>query len=455
MVFPIPPPRIATMIRASQCCSFVVGVAACCAALAAVRPCRAEDWPQWRGPRHDGTSHEKNLPVSWSKSSGIVWQCPLPQWGDSTPAIWGDSIFLTSHVDNRELLLLKISKQEGRIEWVRPVGVGAIPDKATQPADGERRRQQWFHDSHNYASPSPVTDGELVVAHFGNGDLAAYDFDGKQLWHRNLQTDHGKYTIWWGHANSPVLFGDLVISVCMQDPGADLPGERAPSYVVAHDKRTGQERWKTMRMTAANSEPGDSYITPILWRNGDRQELVVLGGLMLDAYDPGSGKQLWWLPNLVGNRTITGPVAAHNMIFATQGMRQPVLAVRPGGDGQRPEGDIVWQSPKGTPDGVTPVVWGPWLFLVNNDGVIRCCDATTGKEQWKERLKGDFRASPLAAEGRVYFLNTAGTATVVAASPKFERLAENVLDDETLASPVASDGRIYIRGRKALYCLGK
>jgi outer membrane protein assembly factor BamB len=131
------------------------------------------------------------------------------------------------------------------------------------------------------------------------------------------------------------------------------------------------------------------------------------------------------------------------------------LAVRPGDEGKRPREDVVWQSDRGTPDSPTPVVWGASLFLVTNDGLARCLDATTGRPQWKQRIKGSYRASPLAADGRVYFLNTDGLTTVVTAAAQFEQLAENRLDDETLASPIASDGRIYIRGRKALYCLGK
>ena len=393
--------------------------------------------------------------MAWTKTSGVAWRCPLPEWGDSTPVIWDDSIFVTTQVDNQKLLLLTISKRTGQIQWTRQVGNGATPNMALKGKNSEQRRQQWFHESHNYATPSPVTDGERVVVHFGNGDLAAYDFDGKQLWHRNLQKDYGDYTIWWGHANSPVLCDDLVISVCMQDSCADLPGEPSPSYVVAHDKRTGRERWKTMRPTAASHESCDSYTTPILWLNGDRLELVVMGGQILDAYDPKSGQRLWYLPDLIGSRTITSPVTAQKMIYVTQGMRQPLLAVRPSGEGKRPHQDIIWQSDRNTPDSPTPVVWGQFLFLVTNDGMARCLNATTGRPQWKQRLKGNYRASPLAANQRVYFLNTEGITTVIAASPQFERLAENRLDDEPLASPIASEGRMYIRGRKALYCLGE
>jgi outer membrane protein assembly factor BamB len=426
-----------------------------CLLAAKAWPSAAENWPQWRGPEGNGVSHETNLPVSWTKASGIAWQCPIPQWGDSTPSIWGDAIFVTTQVDNEKLVLLRINKKTGQVAWTRQVGVAKCPHKAALLKAGEQRRHQAFQEVQNFASPSPVTDGEVVVVHFGNGDLAAYDSDGKQLWRRNLQKDYGDYTIWWGHANSPVLYDNLVISICIQDSCADLPGKPSPSYVVAHDKRTGRECWKTMRMTAATKESCDSYTTPIFRNNNGRPELIVMGGQMLDACDPTTGKRLWYLPDLTGNRTITGPVAAHGMIYATQGMQQALLAVRPGGPGRRTRGDFAWQFSRGTSDSPTPVVWGESLMLVTNDGIARCLDAITGRLLWKERLKGNYRASPLAADGRIYFLNTQGLTTVVAASPRFSRLAENQLDEETFASPIVSDGHIFIRGRKTLYCLGK
>jgi outer membrane protein assembly factor BamB len=414
-------------------------------------PLQADNWPQWRGPDGNGVSRETDLPVAWSEASGVVWKCPLPQWGNSTPAIWGDAVFLTSHVDDHDLLLLKINKQTGRIEWTRQVGTGSC----LRGEPGSYRGRQKFHRDHNLATPSPVTDGRLVVVHFGNGDLAAYDFAGKQLWKRNLQEDYGRYTIWWGHANSPVLYKDLVISVCMQDSCSDIQDQPAPSYVVAHDKQTGRQVWKTMRMTDATRESCDAYTTPIFRRSGNRPEMVVMGGQMLDAYDPAAGKRLWYLPGLTGNRLIPSPVAAGEMIYATQGMREALLAVKPGGDGQRPRKDVVWQFDQGTSDSPTPVVAGEWLFTVTNNGVARCLDAHTGRVWWKERLRGEYRASPLAAEGRVYFLNMDGLTTVVSASPRYDRLTENHLDDRTIATPVTSDGKIFIRGRKWLYCLSR
>ncbi len=428
------------------------------ALLVAVLPARAENWPQWRGPEGTGTSRESGLPVAWSEHSGVVWKCPLPEWGNSAPIVWEDAVFLTSHVNNKRLVLVRIDRQTGKIVWQREVGQGSTTgiahNKLSKP-EGRRGHQQ-FHESQNFASPTPATDGQIVVAHFGNGDLAAYDFDGHRLWRRNLQKDYGDYSIWWGHANSPVLCGDLVISACMQDSCRELTDHAvAPSYIVAHDKKTGRERWRTMRMTDAVGEDGDSYATPLLWRNRERTEAILLGSLMLDAYDTTSGKQLWRLPGLIGSRTITGPTAAEGLIFATQGMRKPLLAVKPSGPGVLDRHDIVWKLEQGTPDSVSPVAWGQSLFFATNDGVAKCVDLHSGRLRWSARLKGEYRASPVAAEGRVYFLNTKGLCTVLSASPRLDRLTENQLDDDTLASPAISGGRLFIRGRKALYCVGK
>ena len=228
-----------------------------------------------------------------------------------------------------------------------------------------------------------------------------------------------------------------------------------PSYVVAHDKKTGEEVWRTPRTTAATAENCDSYTTPIFRRVEEHTELVGMGSQMLDAYDPANGHRLWYLPGLAGNRTISGPVAAGGMIFATEGRQHALLAVRPGGLGKRPRRDIVWRFDQGTPDSATPVVWGDLLFLVTDNGVVRCLDLRSGRLLWKMRLKGEYRASPVAAEGRIYCLNTKGLCTIVSAALRPDRLTENQLDDDTLASPAVSDGKLFIRGRNSLYCLGK
>ena len=409
---------------------------------------RAENWPQWRGPRGDSTSEEKALPLVWSENRGLAWKVELPGWGASTPAVWNDAIFVTSQDDDK-LLVMRLDRASGKTVWSRQV------DTAETPRTGNPRTEQKFHQLHNNASPSPVTDGEVVVAHFGNGDLAAFDFDGKELWRHNLQQEYGAYTIWWGHANSPVLVGDLVISVCMQDSLADLGKTTAPSYLVAHDKRTGKERWKSSRMTKADAEECDSYTTPLAYKIGDRWELLVMGANQLDAYDPETGRQIWFLPGIVGGRTITGPTVGHEMAFVTQGMRKDLLAVKLGGEGEITRRSVVWKESEATPDTCCPVLWRDLLFTISDNGVAKCYDAYTGNQNWKKRLPGDYKASPVAAEGRIYFLNLHGLMTVVAANDRYDKLAENQLDDETEASPAISNGRIYLRGKKFLYAIEK
>jgi outer membrane protein assembly factor BamB len=423
--------------------------------LGGAAPLAAENWPQWRGPYQNGASREVELPVAWSEKSAVTWKCKLPEWGDSTPVIWENAIFLTSNTEEGALLLVKIDKRSGRIEWTRQVGTGKAERMPLGLKSGAMRRHMKFHATQNLATPSAATDGQVVVCHYGNGDLAAYDFEGKQLWKRNLQKDHGTYTIWWGHANSPVLYRNLVISACIQDSCRDLPGEPSPSYLVAHDSQTGVQKWFTPRPTEAPAECGDAYTTPLLNQAEDGMEMIVMGGLVLDSYDPATGKRRWYLDGLAGNRVITGPVVARGTLFATEGMRRDVLAVKLGGQGRLDRGAILWKHEQGTPDSPTPVVWDKLLFLVTDNGVAKCLDAETGRLYWKERLKGDYRASPLAADGRIYFLNMKGLTTVVGASTRFDRLTENQLDDETIATPVVSDGKLFIRSRKWLYCIGK
>ncbi len=415
----------------------------------------ADNWPQWRGPQGTGVSHETNLPLNWNDQRGIVWKAELPEWGDSTPAIWGDAIFVTAHHDDN-LLLIKLDRAKGKIEWTQTVGTGSVKRAPIKAKSADERREQKFHNLHNLASPSPVTDGQHVVAHFGNGELACYDFAGKQLWQHNLQDEYGTYTIWWGHANSPVIVGTSVISICMQDSLTDIAKPPVESYLVAHDIVTGHVRWKTPRMTHANAEECDAYTTPVLTEVDGRQELIVMGGNQLDAYDPSNGKQLWYLPGVTGGRTVCGPTVGEELAYATQGKGGPLLAVKlSGAEGERPKHDIAWKYDQGTPDSSTPVLWENHLFVISDGGVARAFDAHSGRMEWTQRLKGDYKASPIAADGRVYFVNTHGLCTVLAADGHGEKLAENQIDDETIASPAVSDGRIYLRGKKALYCIGK
>lgn len=419
------------------------------ALLAASDSMRADDWPQWRGPAGNSVSAEKALPLAWNDRAGLAWKAELPGWGTSTPILSAGAMFVTSQ-DGDKLLLLRLDPKTGAIVWKQEVGTGETPRNV--PGRGAQK----FHDIHNLASPSPVADGKTVVCHFGNGLLAAYDYDGKQLWSRNLADDYGKYTIWWGHANSPVIYRNLVISVCMQDSLADIPehaAEPAKSYVVAHDLTTGRVRWHVERKTAAKSEECDAYTTPAFYTEGENTRMVVMGANELTAYDPGNGREIWRLPRLVGGRTVTGPTVGDGKVYATIGMRGAMLAVKIGGEGELARTSVAWEQRRGTSDSCCPVVWENLLFTVTDDGIARCFDANVGAIKWERRLKGEYKASPLAADGRVYFLNTRGLVTVVPATQRFEKLAENQLDDETVASPAVSDGKIYLRGKKRLYAI--
>jgi outer membrane protein assembly factor BamB len=401
-----------------------------------------EVWPQWRGPAGDSVAPGPGLPIHWSKTENVVWKTPLPGWGNSTPAIWLDAIFVTTQ-DQDRLLLLRVDRRTGQIVWQRDVGRGT--PRRTGPVGNGR-----FHDEQNMATPSPVTDGRHVWAHFGTGDLACYDFAGQRVWAINLPQRFGPYTIWWGHANSPVLVGDLLISQCAQDPKGG-----GQSYVVAHDKETGKERWVVKRQTGATEEPADSYTTPVLYRHDGKTELVVFGGNVLDAYDPANGKQLWHCNAFKGNRVISGPTVAGDTVYAVQGMRGPLFAVRAGGSGDVTAAGVRWKFTGGTPDAACPLVVNGLVFLATNPGTALCLDARTGQQLWKERLGKAFRASPLAAGGKVYFFSKQGKATVVEAARQFHIVAQADLGEEIIASPAAAGGELFLRTREHLYRIGR
>jgi outer membrane protein assembly factor BamB len=421
------------------------------ALVVACSPSLASNWPQWRGPLGNSVCDDTGLPLVWRENFNLAWKAELPGWGNSTPIIWESAVFVTSQQDDK-LLLLRLEKKTGKVLWTREAGRGTF-DQAAKP----KRGQQVFHRLQNLASPSPVTDGKTVVAHFGNGDLAAYDFDGKQLWKHNLQDDHGKYSIWWGHANSPVIYQDLVISTCMQDSLADLKGETRDSYLVAHDLKTGRQRWYIKRATEANAEECDAYTTPVFQVVGKRTEMLVFGGNQLDSFDPATGQRWWYLPGLKGGRTVTGPTVAGEYLVATRGMRGPMLAMKlsPLNEGKLTNRAVAWTQQVGTPDSCCPAVWADLMFTVTDDGVARCYNGFSGRKWWETRLTGKYKASPITGENRVYFLNEDGLCSVVSASTHFQKLVENQVSDQTIASPAAAGGQIFIRGRKWLYCFGQ
>ncbi|HVS65687.1 MAG TPA: PQQ-binding-like beta-propeller repeat protein [Thermoanaerobaculia bacterium] len=391
------------------------------------------DWPHWRGPNRDGTSDEEGLVTTWSKSDNVLWRLELPGVSGATPIISGDRIFLNVGTED-SLELWSVDRASGEVQWKRELGGG---NKVT-------RKQ-------NMSSPSPVTDGERVFALTGTGILKAFSHAGEELWSRDLQADYGDFGLNWGYASSPLLDdGTLYVQV--------LHGMRTddPSYVLAIDPATGENRWRVERPTDARMESPDSYTTPAVIEVGERRELVITGGDYVTGHDLATGRELWRIGGLNPERNpayriVASPVVSRDLLFVPSRVN-PFLAFQVPREG---EPELLWQTDRGT-DVPTPATDGDSLYLVNDRGILRRLDARTGEETWEaQRLaQGTYSASPVLADGKLYVTNEGGTTSVVGTSGDFDLLAENALDEYTLASPAISDGRIFLRTDKALYSIG-
>jgi outer membrane protein assembly factor BamB len=299
----------------------------------------------------------------------------------------------------------------------------------------------------NMSSPSPVTDGKSVYAMTGTGVLKGFDFDGHELWMRDIQKDYGKFGLNWGYASSPLLYEDsLYVEVLHGTKTHD------PSYILRIDKHTGKTVWRVVRPTDAVRESPDSYTTPALLRYGGHVEIVITGGDCITGHDPATGKELWrgvgFNPDKNANyRVIASPVVYDDVVYAPTRVR-PLIAFRAGGQ-------KLWSFMNG-PDVPTPVTDGKYFYSVNDRGIMWCLNARTGEEIWGgRRIKpATYSSSPVLADGKIYISNEDGLTTVVKAGPQFEVLAENDLNDYTLSSPAISDGHIFIRTAKYLYSIG-
>ena len=400
-------------------------------------------WPQWRGPTGDSVASGKSLPTTWSQTENVVWKTPLPGWGNSTPAIWKDAVFVTTQ-DKERLLLLRLDRVSGKVLWEKEVAQGT-PRRSG--ALGNLR----FHDEHNMATPSPVTDGQHVWVTFGSGDIACYTYAGDKVWSLNLVQEYGPLSIWWGHGNSPVLYKNLLISNVIQDPLG-----KGASYVVAHDKLTGKKVWYVDRAVGAKGEPGDSYTTPLLHEHDGRTDLIIFGGKVLNAYNPDDGAPIWAYKGFAGDRVISGPTLVGDTVFAIEGMKGPVYAVKAGGTGDVTKSNLLWKtkSKGSTPDASTPAFANGLVFMVNNSGTAVCLDAKTGDELWKQRLAGESRASPLVAGDVVYFFAKDGKAAIVAAAREYKLISQPDLGEEIIASPAAAGNDLYVRTKANLYRIG-
>ena len=397
----------------------------------------AENWPQWRGPNLNGVSNEKNLPVKWTTEENVSWKVLMPGLSGSTPIIWRDRIFLSvAEGDNLALWCLK--KTDGEVLWKKPLGGGNTKMR-----------------KHNMSSPSPVTDGRNVYVMTGTGILAGFDFNGKELWTRDIQKDYGQFGLLWGYASSPLLFEDSLYVQVLHGMKTD-----DASYVMRIDKKNGKTLWKVDRPTNAIRESPDSYTTPALLRYGKTTEIVITGGDCVTGHDPATGKELWRANGLNPDnnpsyRIVASPIIFDNIIYAPTRVR-PLLALKVGGRGDITSSHVLWSTVNG-PDVPTPVTDGKYFYIVNDRGIMFCLDAKTGAEVYaQQRIKpGIYSGSPVLADGKIYVTNEEGLTTVVAAGPKFEVVAENPLNDYVLSSPAISDGQIFIRTSHHLYAIGK
>jgi outer membrane protein assembly factor BamB len=391
----------------------------------------AENWNQFRGPRLDGALVAPGLPAQWDASK-ILWKATLKGSGQSSPAQWEDKLFLTGgSVDGKQRFMMCLSSKDGATLWEDTIAC-ATPEA--------------IHDMNSYATPSCATDGKIVVAYFGPGGLHGWDLDGKKLWSLDLGVGGGT----WGFAASPVIVDGKVIQNC------DSEG---PSRLVAVDATTGKIAWETPRET----KPKGGWSTPTLIEHEGRRELVLNGEFGVQAYDPVTGKELWFCEAPTG-RGEPVPVYAHGKLYVVCGKPGDAYAVKPGGSGKVTATHRLWLAPrKGGRDIPTPVVVGDTLFISSMSGVASAYDAESGATLFTERLgEGiEIAAAPLVANGLAYFQTVNGGDVIVVKPGKtLEIVSRNSLGDaakgETFrAVPVPMGDRVLLRGGSSLYCVGK
>ena len=420
----------------------------------------SDNWPQWRGASGNGVSTENNLPTRWSKDD-VAWKAALKGLGVSSPIVWGDRVLVTSQLGQGELRpgTHPTLAQGPGSSAERPLGKGAAASTEKQvyflveafrrtdgrsiweyrvPAEG---RLSPVHQKHNLASPSPVTDGEMVYAWFGNGQLIALNMEGKLVWQRHLGKEYSPFEIEWGHGSSPALYRDLLILECDHIPA---------SYLIALDKKTGKEKWKVDRGKGVRS-----YSTPSVVHGPRGDELIVNASERIDAYDPVTGKLLWYTgePNRF---PIPVPSSENGVLYASRGYRSgPFMAIRLGGTGDITHTHVQWLVATGAPYVSSLVLYQGLIYMANDAGVASCFDAKTGEKVWQARTEGVFSASPVAGDGKVYLMSETGETIVLKAGREFQVLAHNDIEERLVASPAISGGQLFMRTDNYLFCIGK
>lgn len=385
----------------------------------------AQYWSRWRGPGGQGIATGSGYPDTWSDTQNVRWRSPVPGRGHSSPIVWADRIFLTTAYNDGRVAVVAFRRSDGRLLW-EAVGPDRTPER--------------IHQKNSHASATPTTDGTLVFASFGNKGAMAVDFDGRIVWHRSL----GTFDNYHGTAGSPLLYRDRLI--LFQDHAGG-------GFVTALDARTGRTLWRTSRQGTVG------WSTPIAVHTGQRDEIVVSSQRRVHAYAPDTGRELW---TANGNlfEVIPTPVVGHGLVFCTSGRAGPTLAIRPGGSGDVTATHIAWQSPRGSPFVPSPLLYGDYLYTLNDMASIATSfEAATGKTVWQGRLgvatREGFSASPVGVDGKVFFTNDDGETFVVRAGPTFDLLHVNRLNARVLASPALVDGRWYFRTEGELLAIGR
>lgn len=387
----------------------------------------ADDWPAFRGPTGQGHSFERGLPLEWSESHNVAWKTAVEGNGWSSPVVANGRVWLTTAVTHdatggTSLRVLAFDVASG--DPIVNTEVFSIDDTAAP------------NPKNSLASPTPVVSGDRVYVHFGAYGTAGLTTMGELVWSTRFPYDSQH-----GNGGSPILYEDLLILSC---DGYDT------AFVVALDSGTGEIRWQTPRPNPISQ----AYSTPLLITVGDRDVLISIGAFRTSALDPVTGEELWRVGYPEGFSNVPAPVFSrdHGLVFITTGFQQPaLLAVRVDGDGDVTPTHVAWRLGRGAPHTPSPLVVGDELYVVGDTGIVTCVDVETGKRRWRDRLWGNYAASPVYADGRIYFQSEEGLTTVIEPGTVFREVVRNELDGRTLASLAVSDGSLFIRSDTHLY----
>jgi outer membrane protein assembly factor BamB len=379
-----------------------------------------QDWPQFRGPTGQGVSAERNLPLSWSETKNVRWKVAIPGRGWSSPVIQGDRLWLTTATEEgRSLRAIAVDVNTGAIQ--QNVEVFNL------------KSPKLMNQKNSFASPTPVIDGDRVYLHFGAYGTACITQSGEIVWKTKLEYDNGQH----GPGGSPIIYDDLLIVSC---DGLES------QYVVALDKATGKVRWKKAR------ESYQAYTTPLVLNLPEGDQVISPGAFQAIAYEPRTGKEIWRVKYAEGFSNVPRPVFGHGLVFICTGFQEPsLLAVRPDGRGDVTKSKVAWKLDRAIPRTPSPILVGDELYIVTDNGIATCIDAKTGAELWRARLGGNFSASPVYADGRIYFLSEEGESVVIAPGRQLKHLATNQIDGPTLASMAVSHNSLFIRSATHLY----